>query len=63
MRKPTPVTTASMMRVRWSTAKAKSTWKPVMAIHGQPASWRVSGAPVDGHGGPEPGDEGGRERR
>src|SRR5260370_38214979 len=32
MRKPTPVTTPSMMRVRWSTVKAKSTWKPVTAI-------------------------------
>gem|GEM_PF-6176749 len=36
MRKPTPVTTPSMMRVRWSTAKAKSTWKPETAIQGRP---------------------------
>ena len=47
MRKPTPVTTPSMMRVRWSTVKAKSTWKPVMAIQGPMLELMDSGAPAD----------------
>src|SRR5579871_2940213 len=45
MRKPTPVTTPSIMRVRWSTERAKLTWKPVMAIHGWLTMPKVSGAP------------------
>ena len=32
MRKPTPVTMASMIAVRWSTVKAKLTVKPEMLI-------------------------------
>ena len=56
MRKPTPVTTASMMRVRWSTAKAKLT---VEAGDGDPGA----GDDLEGfaagaeHGRPEPGDD------
>ena len=46
MRKPTPVTTPSMMRVRWSTVKAKLTVKPETAIQGQLTTESESGAPA-----------------
>src|SRR6185369_15962851 len=50
MRKPTQVTTPSMMRVRWSTVKAKSAWKPETEIQELPkrvmVEWMDSGAPA-----------------
>ena len=45
MRKPTPVTTASMIIVRWSTLKAKSTWKPVIWSQGPKTFSIERGAP------------------
>src|SRR5260370_4840942 len=45
IRKPTPVTTPSMMRVRWSTVKAKLMVRPVIWIQGWLTTWITSGPP------------------
>src|ERR1700722_19845215 len=47
MKKPTPGRTPTMTSVRWSTAKAKPTCKPVTASHGAPLMESEIGAPAD----------------